>query len=57
VEDLDGQVLAGFTEQFGAFLLEYDAGTVVRVNDLFAFFEVKRRGEFFDVFQVLNYFF
>jgi hypothetical protein len=57
VEDLDRQVLAGLTEQFGAFLLEYDTGTVMRVNNLLAFFEVERGGDQFDVVQILNYFF
>jgi hypothetical protein len=56
VENLDRQVLAGFTEQFGAFLLEYDARPVMGVDDLFTLFKVEGRGDVFDVFEFLCYY-
>ena len=40
MEDLDRQVLAGLAQEVGAFLLEHDTGTMMRVHDLVAFFEI-----------------
>jgi len=40
VEDLDGEVVALFPEQRLGLLLLHDAGTVVRVDDVVADFEV-----------------
>jgi hypothetical protein len=56
VKDLDRQVLAGLTEQFGALLLEYDAGSVMGVDDLLALFEVEVLGYKHDLFvEVVDY--
>jgi hypothetical protein len=57
VEDLDGQVLAGLAEKFGALLLEHDTGAVMRVDDLFAFFEIAICCGDDDVFvEILGYY-
>jgi len=49
VENLDRQVLTGLTQELGAFLLEDDAGTVMRVDDFVAFLEITDVRNYFDV--------